>query len=393
MIKDKLFHFAEIIIECAVYAMLFLLPLSISAVELSFVVAFMFFIVKKMIKPDFNILKDKAFILLALFFMFNTLSLFNSGVYLEESLKTLVFKWAKYAAIFVIMFDAAAADPRRMKRMIIVFLSAGVLTGMDGIFQKITGADIFYRQPLFSGCATAAFGNPNDLAAYLAPVALVLAAIFLYSDLGRMKVSALGIVCAVPAVSLLFTFSRGGWLALIAGIFISAVLSNKYKRPLILAACLIVILAIIPDFRHRVIYGIDHFCEGKRYKAFLAAFAMIKENPLLGNGIGTFMDHFKRYADADGGIYYAHNCFLQIWAETGVFSLISFILFVAAILTGWIKKLASHFNVILLGFICAVSAYLLHSFFDTHLYSLRIAVLFWAMLGMGSACGKNNIKR
>ena len=114
---------------------------------------------------------------------------------------------------------------------------------------------------------------------------------------------------------------------------------------------------------------------------------MIKENPFLGKGLGTFMDYYKKHKiPGDETIYYAHNCYLQIWAETGIFGLLSFLLFVGSVLCRRIKAIKVNSlpwqSSVLLGLISAVFGFLVHSFFDTNLYSLQLAVLFWFMLGL-----------
>jgi O-antigen ligase len=110
---------------------------------------------------------------------------------------------------------------------------------------------------------------------------------------------------------------------------------------------------------------------------------MIRENPFLGKGIGTFMDHFARYTN----IYpaYAHNCYLQIWAESGIFSLLSFIIFIGAVLYSGIKKFLATKDFLLLGFISGLMGFLAHTLFDVDLYSLRLAMLFWVWVGLISA--------
>ena len=110
---------------------------------------------------------------------------------------------------------------------------------------------------------------------------------------------------------------------------------------------------------------------------------MIKENPFLGKGIGTFMDYFPKYTQ-NLGAQYAHNCFLQIWAETGIFSLLSFLLFAGSILLRGIRYLWTvpvRGFPFLIGLISSFFAFLVGSFFETHLYSLQLSVLFWFIGG------------
>jgi putative inorganic carbon (HCO3(-)) transporter len=118
---------------------------------------------------------------------------------------------------------------------------------------------------------------------------------------------------------------------------------------------------------------------------------MVKDRPFLGKGLGTFMDYSGRYSYGKYGGYYAHNSYLQIAAESGVFSLFLFLLFLGAIFYKGVKSFLSRDNFILLGLICGVSGFLVHAFFDCHFYSLPLAVLFWFLLGLTCAATKLNV--
>ncbi len=102
------------------------------------------------------------------------------------------------------------------------------------------------------------------------------------------------------------------------------------------------------------------------------------------------MSVFGKYKPKDYiEIVYAHNCYLQMAAETGIFGLLIFLWFVAALLKGAVFKVLKFkdkfLKATLIGIVGGILAYLVHSFVDTHLYSLPLAVLFWAMAGLAAA--------
>ena len=121
--------------------------------------------------------------------------------------------------------------------------------------------------------------------------------------------------------------------------------------------------------------------DADRFVVWRATFNMVKEHPFLGKGVGTFMAYFRDYV-SNKNIQYAHNCFLQIWAETGIFSLISFLSFLGFLLWGAITAFVKNRNFIILGIFAGLSGFLVHSFFDTHFYSLQLSALFWTMAGI-----------
>ena len=121
-----------------------------------------------------------------------------------------------------------------------------------------------------------------------------------------------------------------------------------------------------------------------------AAWRMIQDKPWLGHGLNTFMANYMKYAvGATQGPAYAHNCFLQITAETGILGIVLFLAFVG----GWLKivlRALKHgmessplpLKPLLAGITAALVAFLVQSAFDTNFYSLRQAVLFWSLNGL-----------
>ncbi len=116
---------------------------------------------------------------------------------------------------------------------------------------------------------------------------------------------------------------------------------------------------------------------------------MIQERPLFGHGINTFMSIFQEYFPlAKHGPTYAHNCYLQIAAETGLFGLVTFSFIIARIFQSYFKNprvLALEDETlkwISIGLISGIFGFLVHSFFDTHFYTLQHSSLFWYMVGL-----------
>jgi O-antigen ligase len=125
--------------------------------------------------------------------------------------------------------------------------------------------------------------------------------------------------------------------------------------------------------------------DSNRFILFQGAWRMIQEHPLLGKGLGTFMDYCALYTN-NFGTYYAHNCYLQMWAESGVFSLFCFLLFVGYVFYKSIKaclRIPKSLNsYILIGLTAGLMGFLVHSFFEVHLYSFQPSFLFWIGLGL-----------
>ena len=120
-----------------------------------------------------------------------------------------------------------------------------------------------------------------------------------------------------------------------------------------------------------------------------------KEHPVMGNGVNTFFEHYRSFrTDADKGRgSYAHNCLLQMAADIGILGLLSFLIFFSIVvfrnMRRAIVKLSGFEHAFVFGSSLGAIAFLVHSFFDTNLYSLNLAALFWTFLGIVEGAGSS----
>lgn len=390
MLRKKIEIFADMALEYTLYAMIFFIPISNALIEFLFAFALLFFVIKKMAKPEFKFLENYTYLFLMFFLYFSITSFINSGIYFEKSVKALFFKWLEYILMFIVVHDTFLNKPKRLWIAILIFLSVSGLMAIDGIFQQLTKTD-FIRHRDFR-YVTAAFSNPNAFGAYLVPTLLMVSTLFFYTSLKkqyRYKLI-LSLLAVLLNICLVLTFSRGAWIGFFAGLSLLILVSKK-KKIFYVLVCNIVGFILIPALRQQVLNSFQVGGDGFRFTIWPVAISMIKENPFLGKGVGTFMAHFSQYP-TNLNPQYAHNCFLQIWAETGIFSLISFLLFAGLLLYQGIKKFSKDNYPVLLGLVSGVFGFLTHSFFDTNLYSLQLATLFWVFMGLISAKVSNNYR-
>ena len=264
---------------------------------------------------------------------------------------------------------------------------AGIM-GLDVMTQVLSGKDLFYQSPLVPifhndrlvfKAATATLGHGNNLGAYLVPVTLLAVSLSLAKrpDLKRWMFILLSVLLGG---SLVLTFSRGAWLGFLCGLMLMLILSKRYKTSLLFFIVFMAVFLSFPDVRERIAYTLRPEGDSLRRPVWEASFQMIRIHPFIGNGIGTFMDQCNRLLPAR--MTYAHNCYLQMWVETGIFSLVAFLLFLGTLLFRGVRAYLKDQDPILLGILCGIFGFLIHSFFDTQFYSLRLAYLFWFLLGL-----------
>jgi len=384
--KEKLFKIFTLLEEYSLYGVLFFLPISKAALEILFVSALLGFLGKKSIRPDFKVFKSfksSPNLLLLLFFCFSALSLINSGQYISKSLIALFLKWGKYISVFF-LFQDALTDKNRVKGAITVFLISAGLVSLDGVFQLFTGFDFFrHKNSIDMGngvyALRAAFNNYNSLAAYLV-ISLSLMVVLAKELKERIKIPGVSILLIISGVVFLFTFSRGGWTGFSSALLLILIVSPRSRNIFIFFAVFFTVMIAIPQTRERFIFIFKFGGDSNRFINWQIAFNMIKENPFLGKGVGLFMDYFPHIPGVIIG--YAHNCFLQIWAETGIFSLLSFLGFLFTFFSKAMAVFLKTKDFLILGLLAGLFGFTVHSFFDTHFYSLQLAYLFWSMTGI-----------
>ncbi|HOD12741.1 MAG TPA: O-antigen ligase family protein [Candidatus Omnitrophota bacterium] len=378
------------LVEYGFYGLIFFLPISKALIETCAGFILLGFLIRKSISKDLSSFKSDAgiFWLLLIFFVFNAMSLANSGPLLGKGIKTLFCKWLEYFLLFAIAIDHFKRA-RSIKRFIYVFVFGAALVGLSALSQKFFGFEFFRQRPIAGGIVTGPFENPNSFSPYLVICLCVVIALASWKwPRKALNFSLLG-VGLILLVGLLFTFSRAGWLGFVAGSVVMMFLFDKKKLLLSLFAVFVLSLLLFFPFTQRLVYSFRAGWDSERFIIWRESITMIQENPFLGKGLGTYMDHSKKDIASDVGSHYAHNCYLQMWAETGMFTLLTFLLLAGFVLYRGIRiSLRSKdddLGILLGGLTAGLFGFLVASFFDTQLYSLQLSVLFWVMLGVAVA--------
>jgi O-antigen ligase len=380
MRKEQIYNCFVFIGEYALYGLLLSVAISNGLTESFVGLAFLGFLGRKLIKPDFLFLKFLPNIFLLLFLLFSCFSLFNSGEYLNISLRALFGKWLQYILIYIIVQDTISM-PRIFKRGMLVFLLSALLSTISGLSQYLFNIEFLRNNAIAAVhggiCAiTSSFNHYNDFGGYLVVVFSLLTALLLGRRSLNLKTLGLLTFSILVLFTIALTFSRGSWLAMIISTVFAVLLSKRLAKGLVSISLVIFALFLFPLVRERFLFIFQSGGDSNRFLIWSAIIKMIHEHPFWGMGVGTFMANFCSYLP-DMSPYYAHNCYLQIWAETGIFALLSFMAFSASLIFLGIKKFIFVRDYMLLGIMTGIVSFLTHSFFDTNLYSLRLVILFW----------------
>lgn len=177
-------------------------------------------------------------------------------------------------------------------------------------------------------------------------------------------------------IALALTKSLGAWLSLIGAITILFFISYNEikKRKLTLISfiiCIISVLVFIILNRWDRLINLESSYNSitQRLNYWQTAIAVIKDHPILGIGPGNFQEVFLKYKiGLSTNTRYAHNIFLQLWAETGILGLLGMVSLIVAAVT---KNTVKSKYLLLAGL-----SFIFHNLIDLT-YFIPEAGLFW----------------
>lgn len=406
--RDKLLKIINKGLEWTIYLMLFSLPFSKSIIEICVSIGIVLFILKRILIRDFSIPKTTVNIPLLFIFLTAAVSLFNSQ-YIDLSLRALFSKNLKFIVLYFIVIEAIDDRTKLLNLLKITAVSAFIMFTDTLIQYFVTHVDLLHNYPSFKyrfayhtntrsmgfleyfiGYPTGPFPFPNDLSAWI--LIVMPPAIFLsLMDLKSKKISRIlvSIFSALALYIFILAKARGAWIGFILSVC-SVVFFIKKKLVLLLLA-ITFIIGMACFFRTpEVIFGLSSTQD--RGGMWATGMRIFKEHPIIGNGINTFFNKYKEArSDKDRGQRgsYAHNCYLQMASDTGVLGLAAFLWFILAVIIKAIKSVKIiknlFFRTLIIGLAAGICGFLIHSFFDTNLYSLNLASLFWISMGVLAA--------
>jgi probable O-glycosylation ligase (exosortase A-associated) len=256
------------------------------------------------------------------------------------------FQWQKVMKIFVMTLVTMMLinDRQKLKYFImVVAFSIGIIGIKGAIFTVVTGGEFIVFGPEGSF-----LGDNNDMALALNMTLPLL--FFLSKDEKNHQLSMLlKFSFAMCFISTIFTYSRGGFLTLVA---VSALLllRSKYKivATVIVFIGIIVASTYIPQEWYNRIESIKTYEESRsamgRINAWWTAYYLAIDRPFTGGGFETFTyPAFVMYAPDPDDVHDAHSIYFEILGEHGFVALSIFLalIFITLFNTRKLKKIAA----------------------------------------------------
>ncbi|MBM3254847.1 MAG: hypothetical protein FJZ08_00910 [Candidatus Omnitrophica bacterium] len=281
-------------------------------------------------------------------------------------------------AIMLIFFGASLANERKLK-IISAIVAAGLAISLLAIYQYLFSfrhtldylsskniSDVFALDYISRGRVFSPFVTPNILAGYLI---MIIPLTFI-----NKKVT----WSLVPiSIALILTRSLGAFVSLSVVFFVYLCLSGKLGRKQIVVLCglaaLIALFFILRSLTPKE-YLKPTFSAMMRLNYWKETWGIIKDHPFTGVGLGNFNLVYSRYA---------HNSYLQFWAETGILGIIGLLWLVYAIFAYGFKKSFrdSGSERINLWLLLAGSAFLLDNLTNFSFFLPEVSLIWWVILG------------
>lgn len=326
------------------------------------------------------------------FILFASLSLIRS-INIHHSVSAL-YRLISYSLVYFLVVNNLKSKVE-IKKLTRSILGVSVFVALYGLIEFFT----HNFTPPFS-----TFPNQNAFASFLLiPFSLVSGLLLFGKRRGGAKGIILRIMIVIFLLAIITTRSRGGFLSLaLIVIFLGALKSRRHA--LIALALIMLTFSLLPTpansplVRLVTIGGKDPYAY-TRISIWKSAFSIIKDHPFLGTGLGTFQDAFLGYSFPVEGVFarfgkkasFAHNEYLQLVSEMGIFVLGVFIWLLCAFFRK-AKKLLKDFRNeekygLIVGLVAGIMGVLIHGLVDFPLHAPAVAIFLTVNAGIVMGLG------
>ena len=315
----------------------------------------------------------------------------------HESAYNYVYLMGRYALMYFAIL-LGIQERRQAYRVVGAVLASSLLVSCYGIYQYLHGVAMLTSEwvdvaqfPTLKTRAFSTLQNPNLLAAFLLMVMSLAGAIFCSTNKLRFRLPLLA-VSGVALLCLIFTYSRGAWVSLVA---IAVICGFLFSRRLlwVLGPALVVIGFLA---REEVIARVTSIFNPTDTSAVLrmalweSTWGMITDHPMTGIGWGAYQFVYPQYdffiQNPETIIFHAHNMYLNIAAELGLPGITLFLLALFAHLLIGFRVLCRTSKPeqrgVVMGLIAVIIGVLVNGMTDYALFNIEVSMIFWLFVAL-----------
>lgn len=370
------------------------LPWSLAAMQISLGLILFYNLILAVKNRELPFLKHPFFIFVSVYLFFSFLSaLFSpdAGRSLRATVDT------QWVLLLLPLLVFTKIDEGDLKLIMNTLIFSASLAAIYGIIQSISGYDVIRGQNLAGiGNFYRATGGYNFYLTFAGNQMLVFFPAF-YLFIREKKWDRYKIILLTGVVliflSIVATFARSVWLALIFVLIAGLAMSGKklFIKSIVPVVLLIVIVAVLfPEIPQRFLSSFNLAQNETRITIWKTALNMIADKPVFGIGSGFFTEKFDHYKTP--GYYdtstHAHNDYLNIAANNGILAAIAWMAMWGVWFFFILKRLRrngiSDFSKNLLtGIALAVAGILLAAFFQCYYTDLENNIMWIFLTGLG----------
>jgi putative inorganic carbon (hco3(-)) transporter len=235
-------------------------------------------------------------------------------------------QWKDYILMPLLLLLTAAATPTRRQMKLMVLLMCLAIFAVDHSFwNAISNRDFSTFSNDLRDAGTMGDAGSNGLAAFGAQATTFLLALAVFEKRIWLRLAYLGLA-VFSTICVMYSFSRGGYLALlVGGLFLGLV--RQRTLLILLLAFFWAGTSLLPGaVQQRVLmtydpqeHSLDHSTD-TRFALWEDAVTVFESYPVMGSGFYTYayMHRIGEYRDT-------HNFFLKVLLETGVAGFLLFL--------------------------------------------------------------------
>jgi putative inorganic carbon (HCO3(-)) transporter len=198
-------------------------------------------------------------------------------------------------------------------------------------------------------------------------------------------------LCGV--IALILTGSRGAWIATFISFMLFGIFAFRRGwlefRVVVIAAAIGILIGILfygPLYER--IFGYDSGAAASRTQQYHVALQIIRAHPVFGIGANNYFNALRQYLvqSPNSSVFrwVVHNKYLLVWAETGIFGLLFFVMFLISTIRQGFKMVQtsdSFLSPLALSFAAAIAGQMVHMFFDVFHGRSQVQLL-WLVAGL-----------
>jgi O-antigen ligase len=238
------------------------------------------------------------------------------------------------------------------KKMRVILYSMFLTVAIVSVLEIIHYLSVGYSAILI-------FDNPNPLAGYINLIVPVILGMLTSSTFFRERIT-LVVVAVVSIMAWLMTFSKAAWLALLLTVILACFLTKAKKRAVIFLAVLFTVFTVFTiillflnikgNYMFRSNLGLAFLSLKERAKCYSIGFDIIKDNLILGIGVGNWHSLIVEYVKENAAsihidirrllvVTHIHSLYLHMFVEMGIVGFSAFVFWLVCIIKYLMRSL------------------------------------------------------